>query len=331
MDPLWAVVAEFWWIGPTLVGAGTLGVIGLRQGKAGKMRKLAVHAAQHDVRAARMAVLEAKAAVKVARAEVLRMQVTRDAGYATAAQVAAARRGLQSAQREARAASAAVRAGRAQLAAARAALPSVSSDPATLPLARLMAAHDAVRVRWLEYETDPAKLIAFPTMSDVRAPLTVAYLDQQRRTEWLRPASADTKMQPAEYVAYRDAVSDLGRAFEAAEADAWRQARASGNAPAGGPPPSGVADWRAIAQQAAQEALDRATDAVGRMFPPSPRNGAAPPAPHAAGSETPSARSAADAQAAPASAAGNEDEHTTPDRGTRRIWPVPSRRNPRGT
>ena len=40
--------------------------------------------------------------------------------------------------------------------------------------------HDAVTSRWLEYELDVAKIIAFPAMSDGRQPLTAAFLRAKR-------------------------------------------------------------------------------------------------------------------------------------------------------
>src|SRR5690606_19199498 len=47
-------------------------------------------------------------------------------------------------------------------------------------LERLMHAHDEVTARWLDYELDVAKLIAFPAMSDGRQPLTAAFLRAKR-------------------------------------------------------------------------------------------------------------------------------------------------------
>ena len=38
---------------------------------------------------------------------------------------------------------------------------------------QLMATHDGVNKRWLDYELNVAKLIDFPMMTDVREPLTV--------------------------------------------------------------------------------------------------------------------------------------------------------------
>ena len=46
---------------------------------------------------------------------------------------------------------------------------------------QLMDSHDAVNRRWLDYELDVGKLIDFPVMTDVREPLTVAFLRAKRR------------------------------------------------------------------------------------------------------------------------------------------------------
>ncbi len=54
----------------------------------------------------------------------------------------------------------------------------------------LMAAHDAANKRWLDYELDVGKLVDFPLMTDVREPLTVAFLRAKREADGLRPAAA---------------------------------------------------------------------------------------------------------------------------------------------
>ena len=94
-------------------------------------------------------------------------------------------------------------------------------------LARLMATHDEVMHRWLDYELDVAKLIAFPTMSDGRQPLTAAFLRAKKVADGLRPASADVKIDAATLAEYRDAVHDFEVAFDIAEQDA-RRVRDSG-------------------------------------------------------------------------------------------------------
>ncbi|MGW9627219.1 hypothetical protein [Microbacterium sp. NPDC055521] len=89
-------------------------------------------------------------------------------------------------------------------------------------LERLFAEHDEVTARWLDYELDVAKLIAFPAMSDGRQPLTAAFLRAKKIADALRPASADAKLTEAEIAEYVDAVGDYAVAFDIAERDARR-------------------------------------------------------------------------------------------------------------
>lgn len=331
MDPLvWTTIAEFWWIGPTVIGAGALGWLGVRHQRAENARRLEYDAARHELRDARKTASAGRVAVRVARADLARAQAERTASRATSADVAAARRELQRAQREANAASAAVRSRRARVSAARVALPRSAADPTALPLSRLMAAHDAVTARWLEYETDPAKLIAFPTMSDGRQPQTAAYLAQRTATQRLRPASPQARMTPEAFAAYRDAVHGLTRAFETAEAEAWRQARASGTAPPAPEPEPAALRWATVAQSVAQTFLTTSADAISRAAasvrvpsdePPHEREPGAgarpePEPPHEPTAQTPEA-------AAPKAAA-------KPSSGPPRVWPVPARTDRRG-
>ena len=80
----------------------------------------------------------------------------------------------------------------------------------------------------MEYETDPARLIVFPAMSDGRVAETAAYLTARAEAQQLRPASAQARITPEAFATYRTAVERLTLTFEAAEAEAWRQARAAG-------------------------------------------------------------------------------------------------------
>lgn len=86
---------------------------------------------------------------------------------------------------------------------------------------RLFAAHDGVTHRWLDYELDVAKLIAYPAMSDGRQPLTAAFLRAKKVADGLRPASA-AKVSPLQLNEYREAVTDYEVAFDLAERDAKR-------------------------------------------------------------------------------------------------------------
>lgn len=223
MDPL-SLLIELWWVAPAAAGAGTVGWLGVRTQRGSRARHLELTAAQADVRAARQGLSRTRAGVHVARAEVARAEADRVAARGTALDVAAARRRLQVAQSEVRAASADLVARRAGVRAARASLPTARAGRDALPLARLMAAHDAVTAAWMAYETDPAKAIAYPAMSDARAPLTAAFLREQSTAQWLRPSAPDARITPADFAAYRDAVDRMRRAFAAAERDARQEA-----------------------------------------------------------------------------------------------------------
>jgi len=116
---------------------------------------------------------------------------------------------------------------RAAQAAARAkplAAPAAPARPESQPeqLERLFAAHDEVTRRWLEYELDVAKLIAYPAMSDGRQPLTAAFLRAKKKADNLRPASAKARVTREQVAEYRDAVTDYEVAFDVAERDARR-------------------------------------------------------------------------------------------------------------
>ena len=90
-------------------------------------------------------------------------------------------------------------------------------------LQRLFEAHDALTHRWLEYELDVAKLIAYPAMSDGRQPLTAAFLRAKKVADGLRPDSDRERVSTADLAAYRDAITDAEVAFDVAERDARRQ------------------------------------------------------------------------------------------------------------
>jgi len=89
-------------------------------------------------------------------------------------------------------------------------------------LTRLFAEHDQITARWLDYELDVAKLIAFPAMSDGRQPLVAAFLRAKKTADALRPASADAKVSEKQVSEYLDAVGAYAVAFEIAEKDARR-------------------------------------------------------------------------------------------------------------
>jgi len=264
VDPFWAFAAEFWWTAPVLAGAGAVSVLGARRGAAAGGRRLGYDAARLDLQAAQRAATEARLRVRVARAELAGLVAGRTAGSAHAADVAGARRALREAEAGARAAAASVRARRAQVEAARADL-ALNADPRRRPLPRAIAAHEAVVARWMAYETDPAKLIAYPTIGDARDPSTAAFLLALDEARQARPDPA-RRVAPAEFGAYRDAVVRLERAFDLAERDA--HARAEGRDPERERVSRG-AGWQDTAQQVialSADALDRAADAAAAAF-----------------------------------------------------------------
>lgn len=89
-------------------------------------------------------------------------------------------------------------------------------------LKRLFAEHDEITKRWLDYELDVAKLIAFPAMSDGRQPLTAAFLRAKKVADTLRPSATDKKVTEQQVSEYLDAVGNYTVAFDIAERDARR-------------------------------------------------------------------------------------------------------------
>jgi hypothetical protein len=100
--------------------------------------------------------------------------------------------------------------------------PQTSRETQATQLERLFATHDSVTHRWLEYELDVAKIIAFPAMSDGRQPLTAAFLRAKRIADGLRPASSKARLTKEQLAEYRNAVADFEVAFDVAERDARR-------------------------------------------------------------------------------------------------------------
>lgn len=97
-----------------------------------------------------------------------------------------------------------------------------STDSPAARLQRLFDAHDDITSRWLEYELDVTKLIAFPAMSDGRQPLTAAFLRAKRKADGLRPSSTKARVPKDELAEYREAVTEYETAFDIAERDARR-------------------------------------------------------------------------------------------------------------
>ena len=100
--------------------------------------------------------------------------------------------------------------------------PITKASPTQAQVEKLFAAHDAVTARWLDYELDVAKLIAYPTISDGRQPLTAAFLRAKKTADRLRPDSPKAHLTDAELSAYAGAVTDYEVAFDVAEREARR-------------------------------------------------------------------------------------------------------------
>ena len=93
-------------------------------------------------------------------------------------------------------------------------------------LVKVIAAHDRTDARWLDYEVDIAKLLDFPMMTDMRAPLTIAFHKAKRHADLLRPERPDDLVGDRDaQLEYRNAVHDYVTAFEIAEAEAIRRRR----------------------------------------------------------------------------------------------------------
>lgn len=314
------LAAELWWVAPTAVGAGAATAVGLRR-RSGRIRgrRLAYDAARRDLTDAQQDLGDRRRAVKVARAEHARLAAERGAARASSADVASARRVLRQAENEAKAAAADVRARRVRVNVTRAEIPAVSR-PERFPLARLLRAHDAVTARWMDYETDPAKLIAYPTMSDGKDPATAEFLSAARHAQSLRPAP-DSRVSTDEFAAYRDAVAHLERSFDVAEHAAKARAR--------GADPSAPPAWQDSAQQAfsrSAEVLDRAAGAAASALASwtarqRPRGSAADDAPATRASDAPTPT-----ESSPPSAS-TDQTNTGPSESPKaaKIWPIPRR------
>lgn len=99
----------------------------------------------------------------------------------------------------------------------------VRAEEATLAEVQLlMVTHSDINTRWLDYELDVGKLIDYPVMTDVREPLTVAFLRAKREADGLRPAAASDITSKARMDEYRAAVNSFQIAFDVAEREAQR-------------------------------------------------------------------------------------------------------------
>jgi len=93
-------------------------------------------------------------------------------------------------------------------------------------LRRVLDEHGRTDTRWLDYELDFAKLLDFPTMTDMRDPLTIGFHKAKLRADFLRPVKAEDLLDDRESAAhYIAAVEDYVTAFNVAEAEAKRRRR----------------------------------------------------------------------------------------------------------
>lgn len=221
MEPVFALFEAWWWAAPATVGLGVASYSALTAGRR-RQRRLEVDAARRDVTAAHAAIVMARAEARAAHARMLTAQAETGTWLPGFLSAPEAHRELQAARRAQRAAVTTLRAKRMAVSAARARMAAATRDPSAAPLAALMRRHDAVTARWLDYETDVAKLIAFPQMTDARHPSTAAFLVRRAEASRLRPASPTARITAVDFVAYRDAVQALEAAFGVAEYEARR-------------------------------------------------------------------------------------------------------------
>jgi hypothetical protein len=93
-------------------------------------------------------------------------------------------------------------------------------------MTRVLDEHNRTDARWLDYEIDVAKLLDFPTMTDMRDPFTMRFHKAKLRADLLRPVSVEALLGDRDaQLDYRDAVHDYVTAFDAAEAEAMRRRR----------------------------------------------------------------------------------------------------------
>src|SRR5699024_3855452 len=91
---------------------------------------------------------------------------------------------------------------------------------------RLLAEEQGITRRWLDYELDPAKLIDYPVMTDIREQVTVDFhrarheVDLQRQED---PVHPNELHEDERLVRYRDAVREYTINFQIAEREAKRR------------------------------------------------------------------------------------------------------------
>lgn len=261
MEPFLLFMGSWWWIAPAAAGVGAAAYTGLTTRRR-RARRLELDAARHEETRAYRALVAAKAQVRTAHADVL---TTRS--HAAPPIAAEAKRRLQAAKQNEKHASLELRASRSRVKAGYAQYhASSANDP--LPIDKLYATHDAVNARWLSYDTDVDKALAFPDLTDARHPATVVFLRAQRAALEKRPTLRE-RVTPEQYSEYRDAV----RALEAALIAAERQAGVHGP-----PPPTGAGAATAATLSAAAAVISDLASRLPSLLPPTPpRAGTTPP------------------------------------------------------
>jgi hypothetical protein len=220
MEMILLFVESWWWVAPAVAGGAAATYAGVTT-RGRRARRLELDAARREVSIAYRGLIAARAQVREAQANMLSARAASGMPALSSALVGTpatneARRQLLEAKREAKSATLLLRARRARVRATTAQYHAASgSDP--LPIERLFAQHDAVVARWMAYETDAAKAIAYPKLSDPKEPATLAFYRAHREAQRLRPASARERIPPEEYLQYRDAVRVLQVTFDEAE------------------------------------------------------------------------------------------------------------------
>lgn len=216
-------VESWWWLGPATAGAGAATYAGVTA-RGRRARRLEVDAARREVALAYQALVATRARVREAQANLLSARAASGLPALSdmlmgSPETMAARRQLLEARRAQKSAALVLRARRVRVKLSAAQYRAASSaDP--LPMERLLAAHDAVVARWMSYETDVAKALSHPHLTDARHPATLAFLHAHREAQLLRPSSIRQRVTPEQFLAYRDAVRRLEASFDEAERQA---------------------------------------------------------------------------------------------------------------
>lgn len=223
MEMLLLFVESWWWVAPAAAGAGAATYAGVTA-KGRRARRLELDAARREVVLAHRALVSARARVSEARAGVLSARAASGPpalgiGMLGSPATIEAKRRLQEAKRAEKSAALDLRARRARVKATTVQYHAASAgDP--LPIERVFAAHDAVVTRWMSYETDVTKAVAYPQLSDPGHPATLAFLRAYQEAQRLRPPSARDRIPADQFLHYRDAVRAMEAAFDEAERQA---------------------------------------------------------------------------------------------------------------